>query len=312
VSAPRRVAVVGAGAIGASWCARFLANDLDVVVVDPDDGARARLEADVARALDQLHQLGAEPAPWADRIVLTADLDAAVDGVALVQESAPESLDVKRQLLGELDAAAAASVIIASSSSGFTPSELQVACTHHPERVLVGHPFHPPHLIPLVEVVGGRRTDPAVVERAMAFYRGLGQTPIHVRAELPGHVTNRLQAALWREAYWLVGEGVASVADIDTAISNGPGLRWALAGPFVTQHLAGGTGGIAHVLAHLGPPMVQWWSTLGEPEWTEELQRAIVEGVAAELDGADTEEVTAARDALLVELLTAKRRAGRR
>jgi 3-hydroxyacyl-CoA dehydrogenase len=307
--APRRVAVVGAGAIGTSWCARFLAYGLAVVVVDPDEGARARVEREVARALAQLHRLGVEPPPWADRVVVTADVDAAVDGVDVVQECAPESLEVKRELLRQLDAAAAPAVIIASSSSGFPPSELQVACTHHPERVLVGHPFHPPHLIPLVEVVGGRRTAPDVVERAMVFYRELGQTPIHVRAELPGHVTNRLQAALWREAYWLVGEGVVSVADIDTAISNGPGLRWALAGPFVTQHLAGGVGGIAHVLAHLGPPMVHWWSTLGEPEWTEDLQRAIVEGVAAELEGADTEAVAAARDELLVELLTAKRRA---
>ena len=151
-------------------------------------------------------------------------------------------------------------VVIASSSSGLMPTQLQKGCARHPERVVVGHPFNPPHLIPLVEVVGGEATSDAAIERAMAIYTAIGKSPVRIRVELPGHVTNRLQAALWREAYWLVEQGVVSVADVDPAISSGPGLRWALLGPFATQHLSGGEGGIAHVLEHLGPPMVEWWA----------------------------------------------------
>ena len=160
-----------------------------------------------------------------------------------MQENAPERLDLKLDLYGEIDAVAGPDVVIASSSSGLMPTELQQGCARHPERVLVGHPFNPPHLIPLVEVVGGEATSEAAIEQAMATYASIGKSPIRIRVELPGHVTNRLQAALWREAYWLVEQGVVSVADVDRAISSGPGLRWALLGPFATQHLSGGDGG---------------------------------------------------------------------
>jgi 3-hydroxyacyl-CoA dehydrogenase len=227
-----------------------------------------------------------------------------------VLESGPERLDVKREIFAALDAAAPDDVLLTSSSSGLAPSSFQDACLRHPERVLVAHPFNPPHLVPLVEVVGGRLTSEAALESAMDVFRHLGKRPIRIHRELPGHVANRLQAALWREAYHLVGEGVVSVEDVDVAISSGPGLRWALLGPFATQHLSGGEGGLAHVLEHLGPPMVEWWEDLGSPELTPELISRLVAGVQAELGDRQESAVMAQRDLALRELLESKARLG--
>ena len=175
---------------------------------------------------------------------------------------------------------------------------------------MVGHPFNPPHLIPLVEVVPGEQTGEEAVERALAFYAAVGKKPIRLRQELPGHVANRLQAALWQEAYSLVERGVATVADIDTAIAHGPGLRWAVLGPFVNQHLSGGPGGLAHVLEHLGPPTEAWWRDLGQVTLTPELNAKLVSGVDDELAGIDPAELVARRDAVLTALLAAKARTG--
>jgi 3-hydroxyacyl-CoA dehydrogenase len=191
------------------------------------------------------------------------------------------------------------------------PSRIQAACDRRPERVLVGHPFNPPHLIPLVEVVGGDRPAKWAVDRAMAFYRGLGKHPVQLRQELPGHIANRLQAALWREAYSLVERGAATVADIDAAIAHGPGLRWALLGPFLNQHLSGGPGGIAHVLEHLGPPTEEIWRTLGTPDMTPRLAAAIVAGVDDELSGHNLAALVGERDDVLIQLLAAKAAARR-
>jgi carnitine 3-dehydrogenase len=300
-----RVAVVGTGVIGASWAAHFLAYGLDVVATDPAPGAEERLRAAVRAHWAALRPIdGAAP----DRLTFTADPAAAVEGADFVQENGPEREDLKRDLVRMLDGAAPPGALIASSSSGLLPSAIQADCAR-PERVLVGHPFNPPHLIPLVEVVGGERTAEESIERAMAFYRAIGKRPIRIHRELPGHIANRLQAALWREAYSLVEQGAASVADIDTAIAYGPGLRWALLGPFATQHLSGGPGGLAHVLAHLGPPTAEWWKTMRTPELTPSLVDALVSGVDEELSGVDTAAMLAERDALLTELLAAKARA---
>jgi carnitine 3-dehydrogenase len=297
----RTVAVVGAGAIGASWAALLLAHDLDVVASDPASGAEQRLRDSVH---DRLAELGRPEA--GERLRFLADPGEAAREADLVLEAGPERLDVKRALFEVLDAATAPDVLLASSSSGIGPSSFQDAC-RYPERVLVAHPFNPPHLVPLVEVVGGAVTSEAAVESAMAFMSSLGKQPIRLRRELPGHVANRLQAALWREAYHLVGEGVVSVADLDLAISSGPGLRWALLGPFATQHLSGGPGGLAHVLEHLGPPMVEWWEDLGSPELTPALVDTLVAGVTDELGGQE-KNVMARRDAALRELLAMKAR----
>jgi carnitine 3-dehydrogenase len=299
----RTVAVVGAGSIGASWAALVLARGLDVVATDPAPGAEERLRETVRSRLAELGVAAAD-----ERIRFVADAGEAVAGADLVLECGPERLDLKRELFTLLDAATSADVLLASSSSGLPPSAFQGGC-HHPERVLVTHPFNPPHLVPLVEVVGGEQTSEEAVESAMAVMRHLGKRPIRIHRELPGHVANRLQAALWREAYYLVGEGVVSVADLDLAISSGPGLRWALLGPFATQHLSGGAGGLAHVLEHLGPPMVEWWDDLGSPELTPELAATLVDGVQEELGGRE-DEVMAMRDQALLELLATKARLG--
>jgi carnitine 3-dehydrogenase len=285
------VAVVGTGVIGESWARLFLARGLDVVATDPAPGAEERLR-------DALEDT--------TRLRFVADPAEAAAAADFIQENGPEREDVKHALFAVLDEAARPDVVLASSSSGLLPSVIARGCPHHPERVVVGHPFNPPHLIPLVEVVPGRDTAPEVVDRAVAFYTSVGKRPIRLAREVPGHVANRLQAALWQEAYSLVERGVATVADIDTAIANGPGLRWAVLGPFVNQHLSGGAGGLAHVLAHLGPPTEAWWRDLGRVHLTPELAETLVAGVDAELAGTDDRSLVAARDAVLHHLLAAK------
>jgi 3-hydroxyacyl-CoA dehydrogenase len=305
-----RVAVVGTGVIGASWAAHFLAHGLGVTATDPAPGAEERLRADVAAHWPVLERLGLADGASQERLSFTADAAQAVADADFVQENGPEREDVKHALFAVLDAAARPDVVLASSSSGLLPSAIARGCPQHPERVVIGHPFNPPHLIPLVEVVPGERTSPQAVETAMAFYAAVGKRPIRLRQELPGHVANRLQAALWQEAYSLVERGVATVSDIDTAISAGPGLRWAVLGPFLNQHLSGGPGGIAHVLEHLGPPTERWWRDLGRVTLTPELVRKLVAGVDEELAGTDAADLVARRDAVLDALLAAKAETG--
>jgi 3-hydroxyacyl-CoA dehydrogenase len=302
----RRVAIVGTGVIGASWAAHYLAHGLDVVGTDPAPGAEHRLRADVDRHWPVLERLGLADGASTDRLHFVADPAAAVADADFVQENGPEREDVKRALFAVLDRAARPDVILASSSSGLLTSAIARGCPVHPERVVVGHPFNPPHLIPLVEVVPGEQTAPDTVDRAVAFYTRVGKRPIRLRRELPGHVANRLQAALWQEAYSLVERGVASVADVDAAISHGPGLRWAVLGPLANQHLSGGPGGLAHVLEHLGPPTERWWRDLSQVTLSPELSQALVAGVDAELAGIDQAALVADRDAVLHQLLAAK------
>ena len=308
--AVRRVAVVSTGVIGASWAAHFLAHGLDVVATDPAPDAEERLRAEVATHWPVLERGGLADGASPQRLSFTADPAEAVADADFVQENGPEREDVKHALFAVLDAAARPEVVLASSSSGMLPSTIAGGALEHPERVLVGHPFNPPHLIPLVEVVPGEKTAEESVETAMAFYAAVGKRPIRVRREVPGHIANRLQAALWQEAYSLVERGVASVADIDTAISQGPGLRWAVLGPFLNQHLSGGPGGIAHILEHLGPPTEKWWRDLRSVTLTPELVATLVAGVDDELDGVDSAELVSRRDAVLNALLAAKTGAG--
>ncbi|MGD0102910.1 MAG: 3-hydroxyacyl-CoA dehydrogenase NAD-binding domain-containing protein [Rhodopila sp.] len=300
----RQVAVVATGVIGASWTAHFLAHGLDVVATDPAPGAEERLRASVAQHWPVLEQLRLAPSASQDRLRFTTDVQDAVQAADFVQENGPERLDFKIDLFRRLDEAAPSGTILSSSSSGLLISQVQSAC-RLPGRVLLGHPFNPPHLIPLVEVVGGEHTTPEAIATAMAFYASIGKRPIHIRKEVKGHVANRLQAALWREAFHLVETGVASVADIDTAIAHGPGLRWALLGPFLNLHLSGGSGGIGYLLKHLGPPMDDWWQDLGATRLNPALEGQVVQGVADELASRSSGQIEAWRDTVLVNLLTA-------
>lgn len=299
----RRIAIVGAGTIGASWAALFLAHGLTVVVSDPVADAEAQTRARVQAAWPVLKELGrvvegASP----DALLFEPDLAIALTDVDFVQENAPEREDFKIDLFARMDALLPPRVIVASSSSGLIMSRLQSRC-QHPERFVIGHPFNPPHLIPLVEVVGGDKTSADVIEQSIAFYRAMGKYPIRLNKEVPGHIANRLQAAIWREAIHLAAENVASVADIDAAVSQGPGLRWALFGPHMTFNLGGGAGGLANFMDHLLGPVQTWWDDLGTPEMTPELQRKLIEGVNAEAERRSIADMVQARDAQLTALI---------
>lgn len=294
-----RAAVIGCGTVGASWAALFLAHGIAVSAHDPAPGAEARLRSFLPRALAQLAQLGATGTA---ELRFHDDAASAVEGCGLVQENAPEDEGLKRGLLARLDEAADPGALIASSTSALVRSAIVGACAR-PERVIVAHPFNPPHLVPLVEIVG---TNNDVIARAVAFYRALGRLPVVLRREIPGHVANRLASALYREAVHLVAEGVASVADIDAALCNGPGLRWAVMGPHMTYHLGGGSGGIEHYLEHLGPSQVRRWESLGRPALGPETREGIVRGVAEEAAGRSISELEEQRDRLLVALLVTR------
>ncbi|NYT70215.1 3-hydroxyacyl-CoA dehydrogenase NAD-binding domain-containing protein [Pusillimonas noertemannii] len=305
----KRVAVVGTGVIGASWTAYFLAQGLDVEATDPSPGAEQRLRETVARLWSSMERIGLRPGASQDRLRFHADLLDALKDVDFVQENGPENLEFKIDLFGRMDAALPADVVLASSSSGLLISKVQSAC-RHPQRVVLGHPFNPPHLIPLVEVIGGEHTSPEMLKAAMDFYTAIGKSSVNPRKEVKGHIANRLQAALWREAFHLVDQGVATVRDIDVAISQGPGLRWALLGPFMNLHLSGGQGGIEHLLDHLGGPIEDWWKDLGDPSMTPELKRKVAEQMREVLATADEARFVPERDRLLLDVIAAKKESG--
>ncbi len=301
----KRVAVVGTGVIGASWAAQFLAKGLDVSATDPAPGAEERMRAYVDTAWPALAQFGLADSASVDRLRFFADLGEALENVDFVQENGPERQDIKIETYATMDELLPSDVILASSSSGLTMSPIQDGC-RHPERCVIGHPFNPPHLIPLVEVVGGQQTAPEVIERAIDFYTAIGKRAIHVRKEVPGHVANRLQAALWREVVHLVDDGVVSVADVDAAVCLGPGLRWGAMGPVMLMHLgAGPDGGIRKMLEHLGGPVESWWKSLGNPTvHTPEMKEKLIEGALEEAAGRSIGELEAERDRVLLGLLS--------
>jgi 3-hydroxyacyl-CoA dehydrogenase len=237
------------------------------------------------------------------RLYFTTDLPEAVKGVDLVQENGPERLDFKQKLYGQLDALLPPEVIIASSSSGLPMSQIQLGAPSHPERCVIGHPFNPPHLMPLVEVVGGEKTSEHTILRTMDFYASLGKETVRINKEMPGHVANRLQAALAREVYYLVSEGILSAGDVDKALTAGPGLRWGIMGNMMLNHLGGGPGGIEHFLQQFAGPLKTSWGSLGSPELTPEVQKKLIDSVHEEVGSRSIEELAAERDELLIGLL---------
>jgi carnitine 3-dehydrogenase len=297
----RRIAVVGTGTIGASWATQYLARGFDVIATDPAPGVEETLHAYVDVSWDAVSTLGLSPGASRDRLSFTADMREAVADADYVQENTPERPELKVKLFADIDDATPTDAIIASSSSGITMSVIQADCKH-PERTVIGHPFNPPHIIPLVEVVGGAKTSPTTIHDAMSFYASIGKRPIHLKKELPGHVANRLQAALYREVVYLIGQGVLDVADSDDAVSWGPGLRWGVMGPNLLWHLGGGAGGIEHFMETLMDPLADMWKSLGNPELTPELKRTIVDGVHQEAAGRSVEQLAADRDAMLLAL----------
>jgi len=299
----RRVAIIGTGVIGASWAALFLAKGLQVVATDIAPNAEASLRRFIDAAWPALERLGLAPGASPSKLEFKADLAEAMNGADLVQENGPERIDFKKKLYGQLDELLSPNVIIASSSSGLTMSEIQSGCASHPERCVIGHPFNPPHLIPLVEIVGGAKTSEDTIERASEFYTAMGKRTVRLHKEVPGHVANRLQAALSREVYHLVAEGVVSVADVDTALCWGPGLRWGIMGQVLLNHLGGGQGGIEHFFQQFAGPLTAWWKVLGSPQLTPELQGKLIDGVHAEVGSRSVDELETERDEVLLGLL---------
>jgi 3-hydroxyacyl-CoA dehydrogenase len=302
----RKVAIVGTGVIGASWAALFLARGLNVVATDPGPNAEANLCRYIDAAWKDLGLIGLSPKASRDHLEFTLDMKQALSDADFVQENGPERQDFKIKLFADMDAATPMDSIIASSSSGLTMSVMQSACKH-PERCVIGHPFNPPHVIPLVEVVAGSKTSPEVVQQAISFYTSIGKKPIHVRKEVIGHVANRLQAALYREVVYLIGQGVLDVADSDAAVCWGPGLRWGVMGPNLLFHLGGGQGGIQHFMEHLSGPVAAWWKDLGTlTEFSPQIKQTIINGVLQEVNGRSIEELEDERDSMLLELLATR------
>jgi 3-hydroxyacyl-CoA dehydrogenase len=292
----KTVAIVGGGLIGASWAALFTAGGIDVVAWDPDAAARSMFRDRVAAARRQLAQLGRR---GRGKLKIVARLKAAVAAADLIQENAPEKLELKHRLFAEIVAAARPAATIASSTSSFAWSALTEGM-QDPSRLIVSHPFNPPHLVPLVELYG---IDPVRVQRAAAFYEAMGKATIRMKREAPGHVANRLASALYREAVNIVAEGIADVADVDKALVEGPGLRWSIQGAHMTYHLGGGEGGIRHYLDHLGPSQEKRWAALGNPSLTPAVKDLLVKGVLEEAAGRSIAELSAERDAVLIDTL---------
>lgn len=306
-TAVQRVGVIGTGVIGAGWTAHFLRMGLDVVAFDPAPGAEDRLRGSVAQAWPTLERLGLRAGADAERLMFAPDLERAVEDTEFIQESTREDGPTKIRVLAEIDTAADPATVIASSTSGFSMTMLQRDAVHA-ERLVVGHPFNPPYLIPLVEVVGGERTDPEVVDWTVAFYTHIDKYGLKLSRELPGFVGNRLQEAMWREALHMVAAGEATVEEIDASITYGPGLRWALMGPCLTFHLAGGAGGMGHMLDHFGAALLEPWTRLEAPALTPELRDRMVEGCLREADGRSISDLERQRDDFLVDLLALRER----
>lgn len=299
----QNIAIVGTGVIGASWAALYLARGFKVVATDPGPNAEPNLRKYIDDAWKELEVIGLSPNASRDNLEFTLDMKKALANADLVQENGPERKDFKIKLFADMDAATPPESIIASSSSGLTMSVMQSACKH-PERCVIGHPFNPPHVIPLVEVVAGEKTSQETVQRAIEFYASIGKKPIHVRKEVVGHVANRLQAALYREVVYLIEQGVLDVADSDVAVCWGPGLRWGVMGPNLLFHLGGGQDGIKHFMAHLGPALATWWKDLGTiTEFSPQVTKTIIDGVQQEAAGRSIDELAEERDKVLLGLL---------
>jgi carnitine 3-dehydrogenase len=295
----RRVALIGAGVIGSGWAARLLAHGYEVVASDPGPDAEAKMRAAVDNAWPALQKLGLKAGADKRRLRFVEDVETAVADADFVQENAPEREDLKRKLHARIDAAARQDVIIASSSSGLLPSRIQADCKH-PERIVIGHPFNPVYLLPLVEVLGGEKTGAEAIDRAADFYRSIGMYALKVRTEVPGYISDRLQEALWREALHMVAEGVATTAEIDDAIRFGPGLRWSFFGTCLIFHMAGGDEGMKHMLAQFGPALQLPWTKLKAPELSDELFQRMVEGTKAQAHGRSVKELERFRDDCLI------------
>lgn len=298
-----RVANLGGGVIGQSWTALFLAAGKNVCVFDPDPSAPERVRRAIEEAWPVLEELGLAERGNPDNVSFCGDAREAVDGADFVQESIPEKVELKHELYRAIEPILGSRTLVASSASGLTLSEMQGGW-NDPSRFILGHPFNPPHLIPLVEVMGNERTSAGVIGAASRFYESIGKVTIEVKREVPGHVANRLQAALWREAIHLINEGVASVVDVDKAVSSGPGLRWAAMGPTQLFHLGAGSGGLAAFCDRYADSFNRWFDDLGTPHLDAETVTRLVAGLRPIDESHSIDELSRRRDALITRVVT--------
>lgn len=295
------VASLGGGVIGASWTALFLASGRSVTVYDPDPEVEAKVRAYVDDAWPVMEALGLTAHGTPDAVRFAATPAKAVEGAEFIQESVPERLPIKHALYGEIEPAMAAEAIFSTSTSGLTQEAIQEGWKD-PARVMLGHPFNPPHLIPLVELSANEKTDEDVLPAAERFYEAVGKVTIRLNKPMAGHVANRLQAAIWREAIHLVNEGVASVEDVDKAIWAGPGLRWAAMGPTTLFSLAAGPGGLQAYIDHFRDTFNGWWDELGEVYLEDEVIAKLVAGMDEAAKGKTVAELASERDKLIVAM----------
>jgi 3-hydroxyacyl-CoA dehydrogenase len=305
----RRVAVVGTGVIGASWAAYYLSRGFDVVATDPAPNAEVNLRKYVDNAWPVLTRTGLPAGASRERLKFTASMSRALAEADLVQENAPERPDFKVKLFAEMDQATPPDAILASSSSTITMDVMQSSCKH-PERCVIGHPFNPPHVVPLVEVVGGAKTSEETIERAMSFYASIGKKPIRLHKAIPGHAANRLQAALYKEMLSLIQQGVLDVADADVAVSYGPGLRWGVMGQSLQWHVGGGAGGIHHFMEHLMPALEGLMKGLQMPNVTPALKQTVIDGVLKEANGQSVEQLANEENDVMLGVLALRAKAG--
>jgi len=303
-ASPQRVSIIGAGVIGGAWAARWLLRGSDVAIYDPSEKTE-RIVTDVLdNARNAWERMGTTPQSEGS-LTFAVSLAEAVDGALLIQESAPEDLDSKRSIFSQIESCAAKTALIASSTSGLLPSDLQDQMTY-PERLVVGHPFNPVYLIPMVEVVGGKRTSTESISTAISFYEAAGMSPLHVRVEIDAFIADRLLEAVWREALWLVKDGVATTREIDEVIRMGFGLRWAQMGLFENYRIAGGEGGMEHFIRQFGPSLEWPWSKLTDtPELTDELILRISDQSDSQSGHYSIRELERIRDNNLVDMMLA-------
>jgi len=302
----KTVGIVGCGLIGMSWAAYYLSKGFAVRATDPVAGAEEKMRAYIDGAWTVLEEMGLEPGAKKNNLKFSTNLSDSLRGVDFVQENGPERLDLKLKVFKDISDAVGPDVIIASSSSGIPVSNFQTEATN-PARIVLGHPFNPPHVVPLVEVAGGKLTSTDTVARAVKFYAQIGKKPIRMRKEMKGHIANRLQAAVFREVLYLLDQDVASLADIDIAMAHGPGLRWAILGQFMNANLGGGDAGIKHLLEHLGPAMEGWWADLGRIEHiSPQMAEKAEAGINQILKVHSARDIVAARDSVLLQTLKAK------
>jgi len=305
----KNIVIVGTGVIGASWAAYYLSRGFNVIATDPAPNAEANLRSYVDEAWKTLSKNGISPSASRDRLTFVPKMAQALANADFVQENAPERPDFKAKLFAEMDDATPPDSILASSSSTLTMDVIQ-SQAKRPERCVIGHPFNPPHIIPLVEIVGGAKTSPQTIEKAMSFYASIGKKPIRLFKALPGHVANRLQAALYKEVLYLIQQGVLSVEDADAAVSYGPGPRWGVMGPSLQWHLGGGPGGINHFMEHLMGPLEGMMKALGTPNVTPELKQTVTDGVMRMAGKRSVEQLAEEENEVLTGLLSRRASVG--